>query len=276
MQETTIDITTYAFGLLADQGPNVVVAIVILIAGWWLAERVRVLSSAALKRSGRVDEMLCGFLSSVLRYVVIIFTLLAVLDRFGVQTTSIIAVLGAAGLAIGLAMQGMLSNVASGVMVLFLRPFKVEDYIEAGGHGGTVKAVSLFVTHIRTADNVEIIIPNNQLWNNSIKNFSFNATRRLDLSIGIGYGDEINAAMFAINAVIAADTRVMAEPEPLIAVGNLGESSVDLIIRVWCERGEYLGLKGDLLKALKERFDADGITIPFPQRDLHIHQTEGT
>ena len=215
-----------------------------------------------------------GFFGSLVKYVIIAITIIAVLNRFGVETTSLVAVVGAAGLAIGLALQGTLSNVAAGVMLLLFRPFKVGDYIEAAGLAGTVKSISLFVTEMATPDNVQIIAPNAQLWGAAVKNFSFHETRRVDLLIGIAYEDDIDKAMAAIHAVVGADSRSHDDPAPMVAVAELADSSVNLTVRVWCQAGDYWGLKFDLTKAVKERLDAEGITIPFPQVQTHVTQVE--
>ncbi|MDD9878667.1 MAG: mechanosensitive ion channel [Magnetovibrio sp.] len=260
--------------VVATYGLDVIGAIVILIVGFWFAGRARNWTTKALNKVERIDAMLTGFLSNTVKYVVIVVTVLAVLDRFGVETTSFVAILGATGLAIGLALQGTLSNVAAGVMLLFFRPFKVGDFIENGGQTGTVKTVSLFVTHINTPDNVEIIIPNNALWGSAIKNFSYNTTRRVDFVFGIGYDDDIDKAMALIEEIVGADERVHKTPEPVIVVGELGASSVDLIVRVWCAAGDYWALKWDTLKGVKQRFDAEGISIPYPQTDVHLYKTD--
>ncbi|NQW01272.1 MAG: mechanosensitive ion channel [Rhodospirillales bacterium] len=256
--------------VVATYGLDVIGAVVILIFGWMAAGWCSGVTAKALARTGKIDVMIQHFLANAVRYAVLIFTLLAVLDRFGVETTSFIAILGATGLAIGLAMQGALSNVAAGVMLLFFRPFKVGDFIDGGGQSGTVKSVSLFLTYLNTPDNVEVIIPNSQLWNAAIKNYSFNETRRLDLLFGIGYGDDIDKAMAIIQGIIDADERCRKEPEPVIVVGNLGESSVDIIVRVWCKGSDYWGLKWHMLKTVKQTFDKQGVSIPFPQRDVHL------
>jgi small conductance mechanosensitive channel len=253
-------------------GLDVLGAIAILIIGWWFAGRAKAWSVKAFKRTKHVDDTLTVFLGNAIRYLVLIITVLAVLDRFGVETTSFIAILGATSLAIGLALQGTLSNVAAGVMLLFFRPFSVGNFIEGGGQAGTVKSIGLFVTHMNTPDNVEIIVPNSALWGSSIKNFSFNKTRRCDFVFGIGYGDDIDKAMSIIAALAAEDERVHKDPEPMIVVGELGDSSVNIITRLWCDAGEYWNLRFHMLKAVKQRFDAEGISIPFPQRDVHLYQ----
>ncbi len=261
-REVMTVITTY--------GLDVIGAIVILILGWWLSGRVSSLVRKAVKRSKYVDETLQGFFASLVKYTIIAFTIIAVLNQFGVQTTSLIAVLGAAGLAIGLALQGTLSNIAAGVMLLIFRPFKVGDFIDGGGISGTVKSISLFITEMATPDNVQIIVPNASLWGTSIKNFSANAKRRVDFVFGIGYGDDINKAIKEVLAIAGKDERIDADPAPMCVVSNLGDSSVDLTCRVWCNASDYWGIKFDMTKAVKERFDKVGISIPFPQRDVHV------
>jgi len=221
-----------------------------------------------------MDETVSGFLASLAKYAIMIVTIIAVLGQFGVEATSLVAIVGAAGLAIGLALQGTLSNVAAGVMLLIFRPFKVGQFVDIGGHAGTVKGITLFVTELDTGDNVRIIIPNSAVWGSSIKNFSFNETRRVDLVFGIGYGDDIDKAMQVIKATIEGDDRSMNSPEPVIAVTSLGDSSVDILVRVWCKAGDYWGLNWSLLKNTKEAFDKEGISIPYPCRSLYMEKSE--
>ncbi|MDJ0684986.1 MAG: mechanosensitive ion channel [Alphaproteobacteria bacterium] len=256
--------TVTAYGL------QVLAAVVVLIVGWMVAGWVRSSVDRGLSKIRKVDDTLRHFLATLARYLVLVITGVMVLERFGVQTTSLIAVLGAAGLAIGLALQGTLSNLAAGVMLLFFRPFKIGDFVDAGGVTGTVKTVGLFTTELATPDNVMIIAPNKQLWDTAIMNYSANPTRRVDFTLGIGYSDDIDKAFQAIKDVVAAEGRCHGEPEPQIVVGDLGASSVDIIVRVWCDAGDYWGVKFDLTKAFKQRFDKDGIEIPFPQRSVHI------
>lgn len=222
------------------------------------------------KKSTKIDDTLGAFFSSLARYVVIIFTILAVLDRFGVETASLIAILGAASLAIGLALQGTLSNVAAGVMLLIFRPFKIGQFVDAAGHAGSVKHIGLFVTEMATGDNVQIIIPNSQIWGSSIKNFSSNENRRVDLVIGIGYDDDIDKAIAEIGSVCDADDRVLKDPATSIFVGELGASSVDIVVRAWTASGNYWPLKAALTKEIKHRFDDKEISFPYPQQDVHI------
>jgi small conductance mechanosensitive channel len=257
-------------------GLDVLGAIVILVIGLMFAGWAQRATHRTLGKVDRLDETLRVFFGSIVKYLIIILVVLAVLNQFGVQTTSLIALLGAAGLAIGLALQGTLSNVAAGVMLLIFRPFKVGDYIDAGGQAGTVRELGLFTTHLNTPDNVRIIVPNGSIWGQAIKNFSFNTTRRVDLLIGIAYGDDIGKAMASIESVIASDDRIHGEPAPMIAVSELADSSVNLVVRVWCDAGNYWPLKFDLTKAIKERLDTDGISIPFPQRDVHLFQEKAS
>ncbi|RMF09361.1 MAG: mechanosensitive ion channel family protein [Alphaproteobacteria bacterium] len=258
--------------IAATYGLNVVAAIVILVIGLWFAGWSKRTVQRLLNRRENMDLMLSGFLSSLVKYLVIAFTLIAVLGKFGVQTASLITVLGAAGLAIGLALQGTLSNVAAGVMLLIFRPFKVGDYVDAGGIAGTVKDVTLFTCELSTPDNVQITVPNAQIWGNAIKNFSGYATRRVDVAVGISYGDNIDAAFQAVKDTIAADGRIHKTPEPLVAVSDLGDSSVNLVVRVWTDASNYWPVKFDLTKAIKEKLDASGIEIPFPQRVVHLQK----
>lgn len=262
----------YIITLITAWGLGVIGALAILVIGWALSRWAENMTRRALTRSSRIDVTLTGFLSSLVRYLVLIFTVIAVLNQFGVQTASLIAVLGAAGLAVGLAMQGTLSNIAAGVMLLIFRPFRVGDYVEVSGQSGTVASINLFITELTTPDNKQIIVPNSNIWGQSVVNYSYHATRRLDLQVGIGYGDDIDLATGIIKETLEAEERALKEPEPVIVVGNLGESSVDLTVRVWVNAADYWPLKFDLTKRLKQTFDARGVGIPFPQMDVHLHQ----
>ncbi len=270
MENSAQHLTDLVIGLIATYGVNVVGAFVVLIVGLIAAGWLRRVVQRMLRRTGRVEETLTRFLGSLVKYAVIAFTVIAVLQQFGVEATSLVAVFGAAGLAIGLALQGTLSNVAAGVMLLLFRPFKVGDFIEAGGHAGSVKIVSLFTTELATGDNVQIIIPNGAIWGSAIKNFSFNDTRRVDLLMGIDYGDNIDTAIATIKRVIGEEVRALTDPEPLVAVSELADSSVNLVVRVWVNASDYWAVRFDLTKQLKEQLEADGISIPFPQRVVHM------
>ncbi|MDP3326858.1 mechanosensitive ion channel family protein [Parvibaculum sp.] len=254
---------------IVDGGLSLLSAILILILGIWFAGRLRLWTVRAFGRMPQMDTMLQNFFGTIVWYLAIIFTVLAVLAKFGVQTASLIAVLGAAGLAVGLALQGTLANVAAGVMLLIIRPFRAGHYVEVGGIAGTVKSLSLFTTELSTPDNIQIIVPNSDIWGQPIKNYTYHPTRRLDITFGISYGDNIGKAMGIIKAEIAADARCLAEPEPFTGVLNLGESSVDIVMRVWVANSEFWNVRFDLMRKIKERFDAEGITIPFPARTVY-------
>lgn len=256
-----------AIDLLETYAVPFVGGVVVLIVGWTLAGVLSRAVAAAMARSGRVDATLRSFLRSSVRYLIIAITIIAVLELFGVQTTSLIAVLGAASLAIGLALQGTLQNVAAGVMLIFFRPFKVGDFVEAGGVSGTVKEVGLFTTELATPDNVQIIAPNGGLWGSAVKNYSFHATRRVDLVFGVSYEDDLGLAIQTIRGVADADPRGLKEPAPFVAATSLSASSVDITLRIWCKSGDYWGLRLDLLRGVKEALDAAGVSIPYP----HIH-----
>lgn len=261
---------------LVVYGLQVLGAVIILVLGGlvagWAARWLRKM----LSRSGRLDETLTAFLVSLVRYVILAFVVIAVLNQFGVQTTSLIALLGAAGLAIGLAMQGTLSNVAAGVMLLIFRPFKIGQYVEVGGRAGTVKELNLFVTELATPDNVQIIIPNSSVWGSAVVNYSHHATRRADFTLGIAYSDDIGHAMDIIGRVLAQEQRLLEEPQPQVVVGALADSAVEIIVRVWVGADDYWPVKFDLIRALKEALEQGGVTIPFPQRDVHLYQTAAT
>ena len=257
------------FAVLATYGLNVIGALAIIIIGFIAAGWARRTLERALGRSGRIDPTVVRFFGSLLRYAIIAFVVIAALQRFGVEATSLVAVHAAAGLAIGLALQGTLSNVAAGVLLLMFRPFKIGDFITAGGQTGRVKEVGLFTTEMATGDNVKIIVPNGQIWGSAIQNFSANPTRRVDLMMGIDYGDNIDTAMATINRVIGEESRALKDPESVVAVAELADSSVNIVVRVWVNSGDYWGVRWDLTKKLKEQLEADGISIPFPQQTVH-------
>ena len=257
------------YAVLVNYGLNVLGALAIIIIGFMAAGWARRSLERALSRSGRVDATLVRFFGSLLRYAIIAFVIIAALQQFGVQATSLVAVFGAAGLAIGLALQGTLSNVAAGVMLLMFRPFKIGDFITAGGQTGTVKEIGLFTTEMATGDNVKIIVPNGQIWGSAIQNFSGHTTRRVDLMMGIDYGDNIDTAMATINRVIGEEARALKDPESVVAVAELADSSVNIVVRVWVNAADYWGVRWDITKKLKEQLEADGISIPYPQQVVH-------
>lgn len=253
-------------------GMSVLGAIITLLVGWWLAGRMGAITSRSLARVPNMDATLRPFLSSLVKYAVLAITVIAVLNQFGVQTTSIIALLGAAGLAIGLALQGTLQNVAAGVMLLLFRPFKVGDFVDAEGISGTIVTINLFTTEMKTPDGVHRIVPNSMLWGRSLLNYSHNPTRRIDLVLGIGYGDDIDKAQTAIMELISNDERVLADPAAQTMVSSLGDSSVNITFRFWVNSADYWATLFELTKASKQRLDQEGISIPFPQRDVHLYQ----
>ncbi|MBH63200.1 MAG: mechanosensitive ion channel protein MscS [Alphaproteobacteria bacterium] len=255
---------------LTTYGLSVVGAIVTLIVGVWFAGYASRLTGRALEKTSRVDDTLSKFFASFIRYLVLAVVVVAVLNQFGVETASLVAVLATAGLAIGLALQGTLTNVASGVMLLFFRPFKVGDYVEAGGHAGTIQELNLFFTVMATPDNVRITVPNGQVWGSAVHNYSANSTRRVDISAGIAYDADIDKAMAVVHETISADTRIKSDPGPFVAVTEMADSSVNFTIRVWVDNADVWPVKFDLTKAVKQAFDRNGIDIPFPTRTVHM------
>jgi small conductance mechanosensitive channel len=252
--------------------PSVLGALVVLVVGLWIAGRIKKISANAMKRTGRIDETLAGFLSSLIHYGLIALVLITTLGVFGVPTTSFAAIIGAAGLAVGFALQGTLGHVASGVMMLGFRPFDVGDYVEAAGVAGTVKHIGLFTTEMATPDNKKIIVPNGKIFDDIITNYAGYDTRRVDLVFGISYGDDIDKAIALIKSELEKEDRVKADPAPVIEVDNLGDSSVDIICRPWVNRADYFGVKWALTKAVKQCFDAEGVSIPFPCRSIYMEK----
>ena len=271
-QEQMIEYWNQAVDLGIDYGLDVLGALAILIAGTFVAGWARRNVLRVLNRAPRVDETLKPVLANIVRYAILVFVLIAVLAQFGVQTTSIIALLGAAGLAVGFSLQGTLQNIAAGIMLLFLRPFRVGDYVDAEGLSGTINEIGLFTTQMRTYDGIYLEVPNGQLWNRAILNYSRVEARRLDIVVGISYDADIDKAQNALLDLMTSDERANAEPEPQVTVKELGDSSVNLNLRCWAKPDDYWGLLFDLNKAVKLRLDAEGISIPFPQRDVHIFE----
>ncbi|TDL79361.1 mechanosensitive ion channel [Palleronia sediminis] len=262
------DLLTLEF--LASLLGDVLAAIVILVIGYavggWLRRRIRAIGT----RRPELDETLFNFLGNIVRYVAIGFAVLFVLNTFGVQTTSVVAVIGAAGLAIGLALQGTLSNIAAGVMLIFFRPIKNGDFVVVNGQMGTVKDISLNFTELADLSNVQIIIPNSEVWGNTIVNYSVYDTRRAEWTFGVGYGANLARAEQVIRETIMDDPRSMQQPEPFIKVNNLGDSSVDFLVRVWVSSDDYFAYQADMKRAVKEALDASGVDIPFPTRTVFL------
>jgi small conductance mechanosensitive channel len=250
--------------------PNMVGAIVLLIAGWWVAGRAYRAVRGLLARQHRIDITLSGVIASLVRYSILIFVVVAVLGQLGVQTTSVLAALGAAGLAIGLAMQGTLSNIAAGMMLLWLRPFNVGDYIDAGNVAGTVKEVGLFASELHTWDGIYLFVPNSELWNKRIINYSRLTTRMVDLKFGVAYDDDLAKGQEVLLKMAREDSRALADPEAIVFVDELGDSAVVLRLRVWTVNAEYWPLFRALTERGKLVLEAAGLSIPFPQRDVHI------
>jgi small conductance mechanosensitive channel len=260
---------------LTSWGLKVLGALFIFWIGKRLARWARSLVRKLLTK-GEVDPTLIPFVSGMAYYALMGAVVIAALTTAGINTTSAIAVLGAAGLAVGLALQGTLSNFAAGVMLLIFRPFRVGDFVDAGGHSGSVQAIRLFATVMNTGDNVQIIIPNSAIFGGTIKNFATNDTRRNDIVVGISYDDDIQLAVSTIRGILEADSRVLKDPEPLVAVSELGDSSINLVVRPWCKREDYWALRFDLLETFKEKIEAAGCSFPFPQSDVHLFQKTGT
>jgi len=253
----------------AAYGIRLVTALIIFLIGWWLAKGITGGFARLLRRS-HVDETLVGFLKNLIYFALLVFVFIAVLDRLGVQTTSLVALLGAAGLAVGLALQGTLSNFGAGVLVILFKPFKAGDFIMAGGELGTVNKVSIFNTILSSPDNRKIIMPNSKVMGDSITNFSDIDKRRVDLVFGISYGDNIKTAKQVLEKTLAADARVLRDPAPVVAVSELAESGVNIVCRPWVKPADYWGVYFDTLEKGKAELEAAGITIPFPQRDVHL------
>lgn len=257
-------VATGLIDLGIQYGLSLVSAIGILIAGFFLAGWASRAIRRRLEKLKRFDQTLIPVLSQIARYVILVFTLVLVLSEFGIQTASIIAVLGAAGLAIGLALQGTLQNVAAGLMLLFLRPFKVGDFIETGAGSGTVQEIGMFMTRMRTSQGLFVAAPNSKIWSGSITNYSKLPTRRIDLVVGISYDDDIDKARALILKLARGKERVLDAPEPVVNVTNLGDSSVDLELRAWTKRQDYWEIRWGLIRDVKYALDKAGISIPYP------------
>lgn len=256
--------------LLAVYGLRVIAALAILVFGRWIAKGLCRLIKRLMNKS-KVDDTLTHFVGSLSYVALLAFVIIAALNQLGIQTASFIAVLGAAGLAVGLALQGSLSNFAAGVLMIIFKPFKAGDFIEGAGVAGTVEEIQIFTTQLKTPDNKTIIVPNASMMNGVITNYSAKGTRRVDMAFGIGYGDDIDKARTLIREILSADQRILADPEPLVAVSELADSSVNFVVRAWTRADDYWNVYFDTTEAVKKRFDAEGVNIPFPQRDVHVY-----
>lgn len=244
-------------------------ALIIFIVGRMIAKVLTNVVGKMMTKSN-VDETLVKFAKSMTYIALMVFVILAALGKLGIETTSFAAIIAAAGLAIGLSLQGTLGNFAAGVMLVLFRPFKVGDFVEAGGVAGVVEEVQIFSTKIKSGDNKEIIVPNGQIVGGTITNYSAKETRRVDMVIGVGYNDDLKKVRAVLEDILKKDSRILKDPEPTIGLLELGESSVNFVVRPWVKSGDYWPVLFDIQEEIKVRFDAEGISIPYPQRDLHI------
>lgn len=265
------ELSARVYALLTIYGLKAAAAVVILVVGRWAARAV----THFIKRimtSSKADQTLVKFVGSLCYIALLAFVIIAALNQLGIQTTSFIAILGAAGLAVGLALQGSLANFAAGILMIIFKPFKVGDFIEGAGVAGTVEGIQIFTTQLATPDNKTIIVPNAKLTGDNITNYSVKGTRRVELVFGIAYGDDIDHARQVIQGVIREDERVLADPPPAVLVAELADSSVNFKVRVWTGADDYWGFYFDTMEKVKKRFDSEGICIPFPQRDVHLYE----
>jgi small conductance mechanosensitive channel len=261
--------TEIILSYIVTYGIKIAMAAAIFIIGKWVAKKaVGVLKNIMTKN--KVDPMLVGFVGNIAYALVLTFVVIAALSQLGVETTSLAAILAAAGLAVGLALQGSLSNFAAGVMIIAFRPFKIGDFVEAGGVDGVVEEISIFTTKLKTGDNKLVIIPNGSVTDGAITNYSAKAERRIDLVIGVGYDDDLKAVKKTLEKVVAADKRVLKTPATTIAVAELGDSCVNLVVRPWVKSADYWPTRFALIEDIKTTLDKEGFSIPYPQRDLHI------
>ncbi|GAA4494140.1 mechanosensitive ion channel domain-containing protein [Pseudaeromonas paramecii] len=258
-------------GLFIEYAVNIAAALITLVVGWFVAN----LFSHGLVRvmnNRRVDVTITGFIGNLVKYTILAFVVIAALSRIGVQTASFVAIIGAAGLAVGLALQGSLSNFAAGVLLIIFRPLKAGEYVEVAGTAGSVTQVQIFTTVLTTPDNKVVVVPNANVLNGNIVNYSRMATRRVDMTFGIGYGADLHQAKQILEGLLAADSRILKDPAWTIAVGTLNSSSVDLVVRPWVNTADYWGVFFDLQEKVKLAFDQAGIEIPFPQMTVHQGQ----
>ena len=257
--------------LLMTYGVKIATALIIFIVGRWIAIAVRKgVHRMMVKRA--MDATLIPFVSNLVYVLLLAFVIIAAIAQLGIQTTSFVAIVGAAGLAVGLALQGSLANFAAGVLMIVFRPFKVGDYIEGGGTAGSVEAIKIFVTELKSPDNRAIIVPNATMMGNNIVNYSAKEIRRVDLTAGIGYGDDIDKARRVLEEILSEDARILKDPPPQVAVAELGDSSVNFVVRPWVKTADYWSIYFNVTEQIKKRFDAEGVSIPFPQRDVHLFQ----
>ncbi len=250
-------------------GLKVIAAVAIFVIGRWVAKAVRS-GVRRMMTKADVEPIIIGFVGSMTYIALLAFVVIAALGQLGIQTTSFIAILGAAGLAVGLALQGSLANFAAGFLMIIFRPFKVGDFIEGAGVAGVVEAIHIFTTTLKTGDNKLIIIPNAKLSGDNITNYSAQETRRVDMTVGVAYDADLSVVRDVLNDIISKEERALKDPAPLVAVAELADNSVNFVVRVWTKTGDYWAVKFDMTETIKNRFDSEGIGIPFPQRDIHI------
>lgn len=257
--------------VVLEYGIKLALAIVVFIVGKWLAHKVTALVRRSMLKSG-IDPTVSAFASNIVYALLLTIVIIATLAQLGIQTASFVAIIGAAGLAIGLALQGSLANFAAGVLMILFRPLKQGDFVDAGGVSGTVADISIFCTTMTTPDNKTIIVPNSDIMGGPITNYSTMPTRRLDMVIGISYDASMKKAKEIISGILAADERVLKNPAPVVAVSELADSSVNLVVRPWVNSADYWPTRFDLHERIKERFDEEGVGIPFPQMDIHLQK----
>jgi small conductance mechanosensitive channel len=265
MEETVAKIQQ----LIALYGLKIIAALVIIIVGRWIAKWIRRGMERVLTHR-EIEPMLVSFVGEVMYVALLLFIIIAALSQLGIQTTSLIAAVGAAGLAVGLALKDSLSNLAAGIMMIVLGPFKSGDSIQGGGASGTVEEISFFTTRLRTVDNTTVIVPNGKMMGDTIVNLSDRETRRIDLVIGVGYNDDLAKVRSVLREISDSDERILKDPVPVIAVSELADSSVNLAYRIWVKTPDYLDVRFAVTEKVKERFDEEGISMPFPQRDVHL------
>ena len=265
------DLILKVWELLTIYGLKVIAAIVVFVMGRWIAKGLTKFTKTIMKKR-KVDLTIASFVASMVYIILLVFVIMAALGQLGIQTTSFIAIIGAAGLAVGLALQGSLSNFAAGFLMIIFRPFDVGDYIEGAGVSGTVEAIQIFTTQMLTPDNRTVIIPNAALTSGNIINWSAKGTRRVDLVMGIGYGDDIDKAKKIMADILSKDERILEDPAPKVAVVELADSSVNFVVRPWVKVEHYWDVYFDTTEKIKKGFDAQGVTIPFPQRDVHMYE----
>ena len=258
-------------GMISFYGLKVIAALVVFIVGRWIARGVEKLTGRVLAKKN-VDPTVVSFVEHLVYIGLITFVIIAALAQLGIQTTSFIAVIGAAGLAIGLALQGSLANFAAGFLMIIFKPFKAGDYIDGGGAAGTVEKIEVFTTQLKTVDNKVVIIPNAKMMGDNIVNYSAKDTRRVDLDFGVSYSDDIDKVRKILADVVKNESRILKDPETMIIVKELADSSVNFQVRAWAKSADYWGIYFDTIETVKKQFDAQGISIPFPQRDVHVYE----